>query len=105
MIQNCLPKRFYAWEAIKEITPITSRIGNATEVSPAITSPIKINGKNIMVNNIFMIPHDAFMANTNSFPNTTNIKITNNAVNIFIVHLSLFLFREIGKCPRVPISY
>ena len=35
----------YAWEAIKEITPITSRIGNATEVSPAITSPIKINGK------------------------------------------------------------
>ena len=54
------------------------KIGNATEISPPNTSPIKVNGSNTKVTNTFEIPHVALIANPISFPNTTIIKIVNN---------------------------
>ena len=49
-----------------EITPTTNKIGNAREISPPTTRPIKINGRNTTVTRIFVIPHVAFTPKINN---------------------------------------
>ena len=56
-------------------------------------------GSNTIEKIIFVIPHVAFKAKPNIFPNTTSIMIINNTVNIIFVPLFLQLFfREILIC-------
>lgn len=73
---------FYVNDLTTDTIPaITSSI-SAIYTSPETNNPIKNNGKIMIVSKTFKIPQDALKANRINFPNTANIKIINNAVNI-----------------------
>ena len=69
--------------AESETIPTTNRIGNASPIKPANTSPIKNSGSSTMVHTTFDIPHAAFTAKPISFPNIRNIRMINSNVNMF----------------------
>lgn len=79
---------FYACALKSETKPIIARTGIASFIKPTTTSAINANGRRKTVTSIDAIPHDALIANINNFPNTTNIKTTNNKNNNLLTCLS-----------------
>ena len=63
--------------------PTTINIGNATDISPPTTIPMRITGSKTTVKRNLEIPQAALIPNINSFPKTAKKQIINNNVNIF----------------------
>ena len=81
----------YALELINPTIPITINIGNAKEISPPATIMINITGRNTTVSKNFEIPQAALTPKMNNFPNTHNMHIENNNVNIVpLLPLSIY---------------
>ena len=81
--------------------PTIINIGNAIDIRPPITIPIRINGRNTTVSNSFDIPQAALTPKINNFPNIQIIHMVNNNDNIFFSFCRLSLRLFISFCSRV----
>ena len=75
----------YAREVNREMIPTTINIGKARDINPPTTIKMRLMGKSTMVKMNFEIPQAALMPKNNNLPNTNNINIENNNVNISFI--------------------
>ena len=69
-------------EVNREMIPTTIKIGKARDINPPTTIKMRLMGNSTMVKMNFEIPQAALMPKNNNLPNTNNINIENNNVNI-----------------------
>ena len=72
-------------EVKREMIPTTIKIGKARDINPPTTIRMRLMGNSTMVKMNFEIPQAALMPKNNNLPNTNNINIENNNVNILYI--------------------